>query len=101
MYRLNAKAKGQSFHFGPENRVYRSIQNIFRRLEENTDEVTSTASRAERSWQIRGAQGLRPSLGFTEVAGGEAEAGAADLVGAKAPLSEAGLAVFLHNRKNK
>lgn len=92
MYRLNAKAKGQSFHFEPENRVYRSLQNIFQRLEEKVGGVTATPSRAERSWQIRGAQGLRPSLGFTEVAVDEAE-GVGDLVVAKAPLSEAPRAV--------
>lgn len=64
MFRLNAKAKGESFHFVPENRVFRALQSIFGQVGENRD-LLSGLSHSEQGWQARGSQDSRPCLGLT------------------------------------
>lgn len=66
MFRLNAKAKGESFHFVPENRVFKALQKHFERLLKGKDPLLSSPSHAEQAWQTRGSDRLRPCLGLTE-----------------------------------
>jgi hypothetical protein len=72
MFRLNAKAKGESFHFVPENRVFTALQKLFGRLVEDKDALLASPSHAEQAWQTRGSGTHRPCLGLTEASLGNA-----------------------------
>jgi radical SAM superfamily enzyme YgiQ (UPF0313 family) len=65
MFRLNAKAKGQSFHFARENRVFTALQSLFKNLPSDNAALVAGPSHADRAWQSRGVESLRPCLGLT------------------------------------